>query len=173
MSTSTKLTVLSGKPLIDATKYRMVVGSLQYLAFTRPDIAFPVNRLSQFMHKPTNAHWQAAKRVLRYLAGIRTLGIFLRSDAPLTVHAFSDADWGRDKATYVSTYAYIIYFGGSPVSWSSNKQRNVSRSSTEAEYRAVANTPQYPRNNSMVLDPSRRSDEPITYGTGEPKKSDL
>ncbi|XP_019096445.1 PREDICTED: uncharacterized protein LOC109130834 [Camelina sativa] len=140
MSTSTKLIVLSGQPLADVTKYRMVVGSLQYLAFTRPDIAFPVNRLSQFMHKPTNEHWQAAKRVLRYLAGTWTLGIFLRNDAPLTVHAFSDADWGRDKVTYVSTNAYIIYFGGSPVSWSSKKQRSVSRSSTEAKYRAAANT---------------------------------
>ncbi|XP_019095484.1 PREDICTED: uncharacterized protein LOC109130431 [Camelina sativa] len=142
MSTSTKLTVLSGTPLVDVTKYKMVVGSLQYLTFTRPDIAFP-----------------AAKRVLRYLAGTRNLGSFLRNDAPqvtsflfvqvtsffvqvtsLTVHAFSDADWGQDKATYVSTNAYIVYFGGSPVSWSSKKQRSVSRSSTEAEYRAVANT---------------------------------
>ncbi|XP_019093329.1 PREDICTED: uncharacterized protein LOC109129522 [Camelina sativa] len=140
MSSSSQLTVLSGTPLADAKEYRMVVGSLQYLAFTRLDIAFPVNRLSQFMHRPTNLHWQAVKRVLRYLAGTRSHGIFLRRDAPLTIHAFSDVDWGRDKANYVSTNAYIIYFGGSPVFLSSKKQRSVSRSSTEAEYRAVANT---------------------------------
>ncbi|XP_019085306.1 PREDICTED: uncharacterized protein LOC109126306 [Camelina sativa] len=101
MSSSTQLRVLSGTPLDYAKEYRMVVVSLQYLAFTRPDIAFPVNRLSQFMHRPTNVHWQSMKRVLRYLAGTQSHGIFLRWDAPLTIHAFSDADWGRDKANYV------------------------------------------------------------------------
>ncbi|XP_019095597.1 PREDICTED: uncharacterized protein LOC109130475 [Camelina sativa] len=140
MSSSSQITVLSGTPLADAKEYCMVVGSLQYLAFTRPDIAFPMNRLSQFMHRPTNAHWQAVKRVLRYLAGTWSHGIFLRRDAPLTVHAFSNADWGRDKANYVSMNAYLLYFGGSLVSWSSKKQRSVSRSSIEAEYRAIANT---------------------------------
>ncbi|XP_019086584.1 PREDICTED: uncharacterized protein LOC109126995 [Camelina sativa] len=140
MASSSQLTINTGTPLTDAKDYRMIVGSLQYLGFTRPDIAFPINRLSQFMHRPTNAHWQAVKRVLRYLAGTSTLGIFLHRDVPLTVHAFSDVDWGRDKATYVSTNAYTVYFGGSPVSWSSKKQRSVSRSSTEAEYRVVANT---------------------------------
>ncbi|CAL9242961.1 unnamed protein product [Arabidopsis halleri] len=140
LSPTPKLSLLSGTALDDATEYRTVLGSLQYLAFTRPDIAFAVNRLSQFMHRPTNEHWQAAKRILRYLAGTKSHGIFLRSDTPLTIHAFSDADWGCDSDAYLSTNAYIVYFGGSPVSWSSKKQRSVARSSTEAEYRAVANT---------------------------------
>ncbi|XP_019098377.1 PREDICTED: uncharacterized protein LOC109131664 [Camelina sativa] len=139
MASSPNLTIDSGTPLADATEYRTVIGSLQYLSFTRPDIAFVVNRLSKFMHKPTDKHWQAAKHVLRYLAGTKSHGIFLRSDGTLTIHAFSDADWGRAHNTYISTNAYIIYFGASPISWSSKKQRSVSRSSTEAEYRAVAN----------------------------------
>ncbi|KAL9840179.1 putative RNA-directed DNA polymerase [Arabidopsis thaliana] len=140
MATTPKLSLHSGTILDDAKEYRMIIGSLQYLSFTRPDIAFVVNRLSQFMHKPTDEHWQAAKRVLRYLAGTKSHGIFLRSDAPLTVHSFSDADWAGDLGDGLSTNAYIVYFGGSPISWSSKKQRSVSRSSTEAEYRAVANT---------------------------------
>ena len=140
MSASPKLTLSSGHTLDDGKEYRAVIGSLQYLAFTRPDIAFAVNKLSQFMHKPTDAHWNAAKRILRYLAGTKSHGIFLRSDNPLTLHAFSDADWAGDQNDYISTNAYIIYFGGSPISWSSKKQRSVSRSSTEAEYRSVANT---------------------------------
>ncbi|XP_019090121.1 PREDICTED: uncharacterized protein LOC109128365 [Camelina sativa] len=139
MVSSPKLTLESGTTLTDAKEYRAVIGSLQYLSFTRPDIAFAMNKLSQFMHQPTDKHWQAAKHILRYLAGTKTHGIFLRADVPLTVDAFSDVDWGCDKTTYTSTNAYIIYFGGSPVSWSSKKQRSVSRSSTEAEYRAVAN----------------------------------
>ena len=137
---SPKLTLNGGLALDDASQYRSVVGSLQYLAFTRPDISYAVNRLSQFMHRPTNDHWQAAKRVLRYLAGTPTHGIIIHASSPLTVHAFSDADWAGDNDDYVSTNGYIIYIGRNPVSWSSKKQRGVARSSTEAEYRAVANT---------------------------------
>ncbi|CAA7030261.1 unnamed protein product, partial [Microthlaspi erraticum] len=68
MPTSPKLTLHSGKALDNAKEYRMVVGSLQYISITRPDIAYAVNKLSLYMHKPTDDHWQAAKRVLRYLA---------------------------------------------------------------------------------------------------------
>lgn len=93
MSPHPRLTLHSGSLLPDPTEYRMVVGSLQYLGFTRPDIAYAVNKLSQFMHKPTDEHWQAVKRVLRYLAGTMSHGIFLRSDSPLSLHAFSDAYW--------------------------------------------------------------------------------
>lgn len=140
MSPTPKLSLLTGTVLPDPTEYRTVLGSLQYLSFTRPDIAFAVNRLSQFMHRPTDIHWQAVKRVLRYLAGTISHGIFLRSTSPLTVYAFSDADWACDGDDFLSTNAYIVYLGGSPISWSSKKQKSVSRSSTEAEYRAVANT---------------------------------
>ncbi|XP_019101850.1 PREDICTED: uncharacterized protein LOC109133303 [Camelina sativa] len=139
MASSPNLTIDSGTPLADATEYRTVIGSLQYLSFTRPDIVFVVNRLSQFMHKPTDKHWQVAKHVLRYLAGTKSHGIFLRSDGTLTIHAFYDADWGRAHNTYISPNAYIIYFGASLISWSSKKQQSVSRSSKEAEYRVVAN----------------------------------
>ncbi|KAL9287499.1 putative RNA-directed DNA polymerase [Arabidopsis thaliana] len=139
MSTTPKLTLTSGTPIDNPGEYRQILGSLQYLGFTRPDIAFAVNRLSQFMHKPTDLHWQAMKRVLRYLAGTPSAGIFLRAKTPLTLHGYSDADWAGDNEDYVSTNAYIIYLGGNPISWTSKKQRGVARSSTEAEYRAVAN----------------------------------
>lgn len=135
-----KLTLASGTMLSNPTDYRMVVGSLQYLAFTRPDIAYAVNKLSQFMHRPTDDHWQAAKRVLRYLAGTASHGILVRKNSPLSLHAYSDADWAGDPDDYVSTNAYIIYLGATPISWSAKKQNGVARSSTEAEYRAVANT---------------------------------
>lgn len=80
------------------------------------------------------------KRVLRYLAGTRNHGIFFHKNTPLILHAYSDADWAGDMDDYVSTNAYIIYLGRNPISWSSKKQQGVARSSTEAEYRAVANT---------------------------------
>ncbi|CAA7043636.1 unnamed protein product [Microthlaspi erraticum] len=140
MATSPKLTLNSGEALSDLRDYRTIVGSLQYLAFTRPDIAYAVTRLSQFMHRPTHDHWNAAKRVLRYLAGTLSHGVFLKASNKLTLHAFSDADWAGDTDDYVSTQGYVIYLGNHPISWSSKKQRGVTRSSTEAEYRSVANT---------------------------------
>ncbi|XP_019085503.1 PREDICTED: uncharacterized protein LOC109126424 [Camelina sativa] len=139
MVTTPKLTLV-GDLYSDPKKYRTLIGSLQYLAFTRPYIAYVVNRLSQFMHSPTNDHWQAAKRVLRYLAGTSSYGLYFRKGNPLTLHGFSNADWAGYVTTCVSTNGYIIYLGGQPISWTSKKQKGVARSSTEAEYRAVANT---------------------------------
>lgn len=129
MSPEPKLT-FSGEKYSNPTEYRALIGSLQYLAFTRPDIAFSVNRFSQFMHSPTCDHWQTAKRVLRYLAGTTTHGLFITATGPLTLHAFSDADWARDTTDCVSTNGYVVYLGDQPISWSSKKQRGVARSST-------------------------------------------
>lgn len=140
MVTSDRLQLTSGTPLLDGSEYRMVVGSLQYLHFTRPDIAFAVNKLSQFMHRPTDLHWLAVKRVLRYLAGTRDRGIFLRSNNTPSLHAFSVSDWAGNRDDYTSTGAYIVYLGANPILWSSKKQKTVARSSTEAEYRCVADT---------------------------------
>ena len=139
MASSPKLSLRSGTPLTEPHEYRKIVGSLQYLALTIPDISYAVNRLSQFMHQPTTDHWQAVKRVLRYLSGTLHHGIFLRKQHQPHLHAFSDADWAGDSDDYVSTNGYIIYLGSQPVSWTSRKQQGVARSSTEAEYRAVAN----------------------------------
>lgn len=138
MSSSDTLTLTTGAVLDDPTEYRATVGSLQYLGLTRPDIAFAVNRLSQYMHRPTTVHWDAVKRVLRYLAGTPTKGIFFSASSPSTLHAYSDADWAGSHDDYLSTGAYIVYLGKQPISWSSKKQSGVARSSTEAEYRALA-----------------------------------
>lgn len=108
MQTTPKLTLKDSPPLTDASQYRSIVGSLQYLAFTRPDISFAVSKLSQFMHQPTECHWQAAKRVLRYLAGTPSHGVFMRAGSSLTLHAFTDADWAGDRDDYVSTNAYVF-----------------------------------------------------------------
>lgn len=140
MATSPKLTLTSGHGLDSPKEYMQVIGSLHYLAFTRPDIAYSVNRLSQFMHSPTDEHWKAAKRILRYLAATLSHGIYISKHSPTTLHAYSDADWAGDSDDYVSTNAYIVYMGSTPIAWSSRKQTGVARSSTEAEYRSVANT---------------------------------
>ncbi|GKE63970.1 retrovirus-related pol polyprotein from transposon RE2 [Tanacetum coccineum] len=67
LSSTESLFLVDGSPIIEPTPYRQLVGSLQYLAFTRPDVSYAVNKLSQYMHAPTQLHWQALKQVLRYL----------------------------------------------------------------------------------------------------------
>ncbi|CAL9233663.1 unnamed protein product [Arabidopsis halleri] len=120
LSTTPQLTLHSGDLLTDASQYRSIVGSLQYLAFTRPDISFAVNKLSQFIHKSTHDHLQAAKRVMRYLAGTPTHGIFLHASSPMTLHAYSDVDWAGETNDYIftndyiSTNGYLIYLGRNP-----------------------------------------------------------
>ncbi|CAH9086626.1 unnamed protein product [Cuscuta epithymum] len=138
MSSNSPLHLTDGTAITDSHQYRKALGLLQYLAFTRPDISFAVNRLSQFMHAPTEAHWQGVKRVLRYLKGTLNYGLFLKRDSPLTLTAFSDSDWGGIHDGGKSTTAYVLYLGSNIISWKSAKQKTVARSSTEAEYRAIA-----------------------------------
>lgn len=92
MATSPKLSLHFGSKLSDPTKYRATIGNLQYLAFMKPDISYAVNRLSQFMHAPTADHWNATKRLLRYLAGTPSYGLFYSKDNSSSLHGFSDAD---------------------------------------------------------------------------------
>ncbi|KAK2977771.1 hypothetical protein RJ640_028916 [Escallonia rubra] len=134
------LTLQEGSPHVDPTPFRKLVGAMQYLSITRADVSFAVNRLSQVMHSPTQRHWTALKRVLRYLKATIHHGLYLRRGAPLTLQAFSDSDWGGDHDSGRSTTGYVLYLGPNPISWKSTRQKSVSRSSSEAEYKAVANT---------------------------------
>lgn len=90
------------------------------------------------MHRPTNDHWSALKRLLRYLSLDKGINIY--RDSPPILHAFSDADWAGDRDDYTSTMGHVVFFGRTPITWCSKKQKSLARSSTEAEYRAVAST---------------------------------
>jgi hypothetical protein len=123
--------------LSDPTPFRSLVGALQNATFTRPDIAFAVNRVCQFMHKPSTIHFVAAKRILRYLKGTLHKGIFFQP-RPLALTAFTDVDWAGDPSDRRSTSGIMVFLGHNPITWLAKKQHTISRSSTEAEYRSLA-----------------------------------
>lgn len=122
---------------LDPHWFRTVVGSLQYLTLTKPEISFAVNLACQHMHKPHYSHFVAVKRILRYIKGSLQEGLHF-VPSPLQLTAFSDADWAGDHLDRRSTSGYCLYLGSNLVSWCAKKQHTVARSSTEAEYRALA-----------------------------------
>ncbi|XP_066367989.1 uncharacterized mitochondrial protein AtMg00810-like [Miscanthus floridulus] len=135
-----QLRATDGTPLQDPSRYRHLVGSLVYLTVTRPDIAHAVHILSQFVSAPTSVHFGHLLRVLRYLRGTSSRCLFYACDSPLQLHAYSDSTWASDPMDRRSITGYCILLGSSPLAWKSKKQAAVSRSSTEAELRALATT---------------------------------
>ena len=138
MISSLRLTKDGSTAVPDPTVYRSTVGALQYLTITRPELAFSVNKVCQFMHAPQEHHWKAVKRILRYVAGTTAHGLHLHPSSTSSIMGFSDADWATDLDDRRSTTGYCVYLGKNLISWSSQKQKVVSRSTTEAEYRSVA-----------------------------------
>jgi hypothetical protein len=135
-----KLSTNSGSTLSDPQEYRRLVGSLQYLTLTRPDICYAVNQVCQFMQAPRTEHLVAVKRILRYLKGTIGQGITIRPGPLSLFGAFCDADWAGCPDTRRSTTGFCTYLGPNLISWGSKKQPTVSRSSAEAEYKALAIT---------------------------------
>ncbi|WVZ24342.1 hypothetical protein V8G54_002886 [Vigna mungo] len=127
-----------GDLLPDPIPYRRLIGKLQYLTNTRPDISFVVQQVSQFMSKPRSSHLNVVFRILKYLKGCLVLGFFYPSSNPHRLQAFYDSDWAACCISRKSTTGYCVFYGNCLISWKSKKQSTVSKSSTEAEYRALA-----------------------------------
>jgi hypothetical protein len=137
---STKISAHDGEPLShdDATKYRSVVSELQYLTLTRPNIAFAVNKVCQYLYFPTIVHWTAVKHILQFLKHTMNFIFMIRRSPSIMVSAFSDTDWARCTDDRKSTRGFVVFLGPNLISWCAKKQKTVSRSSTEAEYKAMA-----------------------------------
>lgn len=133
-----KLFADSGEYYSDPALYRSLVGKLNFLTHTRPDLSYVVQTLSQFMHQPRVEHFTALHHVLRYLAGTLGQGILLTATSQLTLKAYSDPDWASCPNTRRSVTGYVMLLGTSHISWKSKKQATVSKSFSEAEYRAMA-----------------------------------
>ena len=107
---------------------------------TRPDISYAVQHLSQFMHDPRAPHFSAALHVIKYLKGTVDCGLFYQSNNVLQLQAYSDADWGTCAFSARSLTGFCVFLGDSLISWKTKKQKVVSKSSTEAEYRSMSHT---------------------------------
>ena len=138
IDTKCKLSAQDGPLLSDPTEYRSYASALQYLTLTRPDIAHVVQQACLYMHVPREPHMHLVKRILRYIKGTLDHSLHLSSSSSVALTAYSDADWAGCPDTRRSMSGYCVYLGDNLVSWSSKRQTTVSRSSAEAEYRAVA-----------------------------------
>ncbi|UYV66641.1 K02A2.6-like, partial [Cordylochernes scorpioides] len=119
--------------------YAEAIGCLMFLAvYTRPDIAFAVNKLSRFMAAPVLTHWNALKRIFKYLKGTLDSGILYKRKDVIKLIGYSDADFAGDIDTRRSTSGYIFLLAGGPVTWTSQRQSVVALSTTEAEYIAAS-----------------------------------
>ena len=128
---------------VDQQLYQSAVGGLLYLSIgTRPDIAYAVSNVAKFSSHPTNKHWIAVKRIMRYLKGTSDLSLLYTKEGSYKCIGYSDSDWGGDLDDRKSTSGYLFQIGGGPVSWRSKKQSSVALSTAEAEYMALASAGQ-------------------------------
>jgi len=139
VDTHAKLSADMGDLVTDPTAYRSLAGAVQYLTFTRPDLTYTVQQVCLHMHDPWESHLAALKRLLHYVRGTVDFSLVLRRSPSAKLVVYTDADWAGCPDTHRSTFGYAVFLGGNLVSWSFKRQPVVSRSSVEAEYRAVAN----------------------------------
>jgi hypothetical protein len=125
---------------IDSTVYKQMVGSLMYLTATRPDLMFSVSLINRYMERPTDSHFQAAKRILRYIKGMTGFGIFYKKGGSEELVGYSDSDYAGDQNDRKSTSGYAFLMNSGAVSWSLKKQLVVTLFTTEAEFVAAASS---------------------------------
>nr|GFA43364.1 putative ribonuclease H-like domain-containing protein [Tanacetum cinerariifolium] len=138
MMVNQKLFMEKKAKLADRNRYQRLVEKLIYLSHTRPYIAYAVGVVSRFMHQSQVAHINAALRIVRYLKGTTGHGVLFRSNGHLNIQMYTNADWAGDKGNRRSTSGYFSLVGGNLVTWGSKKQKVVSLSSAEAEFRGIA-----------------------------------
>ncbi|XP_070049147.1 secreted RxLR effector protein 161-like [Nicotiana tomentosiformis] len=125
-------------PLENVSAYQRLIGRLMYVTITRPNISYAIHTLSQFMQHPKKSHWEAALRVVRYLKNSPGQGIWLRSGPASELQCWCDSNWAACPNIRRSVTGYVVKFGESLISWKSNKQQTVSKSSAESKYRSMA-----------------------------------
>ncbi|XP_061340987.1 uncharacterized mitochondrial protein AtMg00810-like [Gastrolobium bilobum] len=140
MDSKLVLNSLDGDPLQDASQHRRLIGKLLNLTLSRPDITYAVHKMSQFVSQPRTPHLNAVHQLLRYIKAHPGQGLLFPASSSFQLKAFSDADWGACHDSRRSVTGFCIFLGDSLIPWRAKKQTTVSRSSAEAEYRAMAAT---------------------------------
>lgn len=120
--------------------YRELIGLLMYIANgTRPDICYAVNMLAQVAANPGRIHWEAAKRVVRYLKGTRNVGLTWGGSGADLV-GYTDASHATEDLGWKSMSGYVFTLAGGAASWSAKKQSLIALSTAESEYIAMTHT---------------------------------
>ena len=140
MDPNVKLYEDQGELLSNPKRYRRLVGKLNYLTITRPDISFVVSVLSQHMKDPLLPHWEAVIQIVMYLKAHPNRGLLYKANGHLWVEAYTDADWAGSPSDRKSTTRYCNFLGGNLITWRSKKQTVVARSSAKAEYKVMTHT---------------------------------
>ena len=124
---------------VDTRRYQRLVRKLMYLSHTRPDLAYALSIVSQFMHNPGEQHMNAVMRILRYLKSAPGKGILFTKNVDCqSVDAYSDADWAEAIDDRRSTSGYFTFIGGNLVTWRSKKQNVAARLSAKTEFKGMA-----------------------------------
>ncbi|KAM3271097.1 hypothetical protein P3S67_029300 [Capsicum chacoense] len=135
-----KMVLDNGKGTTNASYFRSLVGGLNYLSHTRPDITFSVSLISRFMHSPSKQHLGADKRILRYVVGIIRYGIWYSKVSVFRLIGFTDSDLAGSLENLRSISGNFFSLGSGAISWSSRKQDTIALLSSEAEYMAATST---------------------------------
>ena len=129
--------------LFDKEKYQSIIGALLFLSTrTRPDISFSVGNAARYVSNPSVKHWIAVKRILRYLKGTSSYGIFYERNKISECVGYSDSDWAGNLSDRKSTSGYCFCLGHGLISWRSNNQSCVALSTAEAEFIALSTAAQ-------------------------------
>lgn len=109
-----------------------------YLIVTRPDIMYGVSLISMFMEKLFSNHWEAAKRILKYVKGTLDYGVFNQADVPIDLVGYTDSDLAGSVDDSKSTFDYIFSLGYRTIAWSLKKKPTIALSTTKSEYIAAS-----------------------------------
>jgi hypothetical protein len=137
---------IEGEHRVYSWSYRSLLGMLNYLCGTRPDILYAVHQCSRFCNDPRLSHEKAAKRIIRYLKRTPKEGLILRPDSTRGIQCFVDADFANgwnsadcdEPSSVYSRTGFVIMYAGCPLVWVSKLQTEVALSTTESEYIALS-----------------------------------
>jgi hypothetical protein len=138
VDTHGKVSVESGPPVADLTHFRSLAGALQYLTFTRPNLAYVVQHICLHMHDSWELPFTAMKHTLHYLWDTLDYGLLLRCSTASKLTVYTDMDWVGCTDIRRSTSSYVVFLSANLIYWSLKHQNVVSPSSVKAEYRVVA-----------------------------------